>query len=249
MRNAEREDPNFEISPGIYVVAGPIGNLGDITVRALDCLRAADRIACEDTRHAQRLLSRYGIKKPLVSLHAHNEAQRSGELIRRAQDGERIAYLSDAGMPGISDPGERLIHRCIQAGVTLDVLPGPCAAVTAVAGAGLGSTPFHFGGFLPTKKGQRRAQLEIALERDCTTVFHESPHRLVSTLEILAELASGRLITVARELTKRFQEYRRVTVEEALAHYRAHRPKGEICLLISAKKLPKWLRECDELEG
>ncbi len=235
-----------ELPAGIYVIAGPIGNLGDITVRALACLRAVNRIACEDTRHVRRLLSRYAIKKPLVSLHAHNEAKRSEELIRMVLDeGESIAYLSDAGMPGISDPGERLVHRCILAGAPYDVLPGPSAAITAVAGAGLGSTPFYFAGFLPTKKGQRRAQLEAALERNCTTVFYESPHRILTTLEILAELAPERLIAVARELTKRFQEYRRVSTQEALQHYQAHPPKGEICLLVSAKKPPKWLNRGD----
>lgn len=231
------------LGPGIFVVASPIGNLGDITVRALKCLRSVDRIACEDTRHTARLLARYEIKKPLVSLHAHNEAQRTAELLKRvSEDGESIAYVSDAGTPGVSDPGERLVHRCIEGNVPYDILPGPSAVVTAVVGAGLGSTPFYFGGFLPTKKGQRRTQLLGALERDCTTVFYESPHRLLSTLEILNDLEPERLITVARELTKRFQDYRRATAGEALAHYTERPAKGEICLVVSPKKLPKWLK-------
>tara|TARA_R110002096_G_scaffold147671_16_gene307699 strand:+ start:34548 stop:35297 length:750 start_codon:yes stop_codon:yes gene_type:complete len=243
MSEAQAEGAVQDLPPGVYIVAGPIGNLGDITIRALDCLRMVDRIACEDTRHTSRLLARYDIKKPLLSLHAHNEAQRTAELITRVrEEGERIAYVSDAGTPGVSDPGERLVHRCIEAGVPYDVLPGPSAVVTAVVGAGLGATPFFFGGFLPTKKGQRRTQLLAALERDCTTVFYESPHRLVSTLEILCELSPERLITVARELTKRFQEYRRTTSQEALAHYQERPPKGEICLVVSPEKLPKWLK-------
>ncbi len=234
------------LDPGIYLVAGPIGNLGDITVRALDTLRGVDCIACEDTRHTQRLLSRYEIKKPLLSLHAHNEAQRTSELIQRIQDqNQSIAYVSDAGMPGISDPGERLIHRCIEAGVPYDVLPGPSAVITAVVGAGLGSTPFFFGGFLPTKKGQRRQQLEAALEAEHVSIFYESPHRLGSTLEILNELAPDRLIGVARELTKRFQDYRRCLAKDAYEHYQARPAKGEICLLISPAKLPKWMKHTD----
>ena len=228
---------------GLYLVAGPIGNLGDITVRALDCLRAVDRIACEDTRHTGRLLARYEISKPLISLHEHNEAKRSSELIEAILErNERVAYVSDAGMPAISDPGERLVHLCIQAGVPYDVLPGPSSVVTAAVGAGLGSTPFFFAGFLPTKKGQRTNQLQAALERETTTVFFESPHRIIGTLEILSEMAPDRLICVARELTKKFQEYRRVPAATALAFYREKPPKGEICLVISAVKLPRWLK-------
>ena len=237
----EPEPP--ELAPGFYLVAGPIGNLGDITLRALEVLRGVDRIACEDTRHAQRLLNRYEIRKPLVSLHAHNEAQRTSELIERVLgSGERIAYLSDAGSPAIADPGERLVHRCIEAGAPYDVLPGPSAAITALVGAGLGATPFHFGGFLPTKKGQRRQQLTDALERTCATVFFESPHRIVSTLEILAELDPDALACVARELTKKFQDFRRSTTQSLFDHYRESPPKGEICLVIAGAKPPRWLK-------
>ena len=237
------QPPPLKLPPGVYVVAGPIGNLGDITVRALETLRAVDRIACEDTRHTSRLLGRYEIRKPLISLHAHNEAQRTAELIERIQnDGESIAYVSDAGSPAISDPGERLVHRCIEAGISYDILPGPSAVVTAVVGAGLGATPFHFSGFLPTKKGQRRQQLLSALERDCPTVFYESPHRIISTLEILAELDAERLCCVARELTKRFQDYRRASAQALFDHYRDSPPKGEISLVIGASKPPRWLK-------
>lgn len=239
-----------ELAPGFYLIAGPIGNLGDVTLRALETLRAVDRIACEDTRHAQRLLKRYEIHKPLVSLHAHNEAQRTAELIEKIQrEGERIAYVSDAGSPAISDPGERLVHRCIEAGVAYDVLPGPSAVITALIGAGLGATPFFFAGFLPTKKGQRRQQLLDAVERDSATIFYESPHRIVSTLEILAEIAPDQLACVARELTKKFQDYRRATAFELFGHYRASPPKGEICLVTAGAKPPRWLKRLEPENG
>jgi 16S rRNA (cytidine1402-2'-O)-methyltransferase len=232
-----------KLAPGFYLVAGPIGNLGDITLRALEILRSVDRIACEDTRHSGKLLSRYEIRKPLISLHAHNEAQRTTELIERIQrDGESIGYLSDAGSPAISDPGERLVHRCIEAGVFYDVLPGPSAVITALIGAGLGATPFFFAGFLPTKKGQRRQQLLDATEREHTTVFFESPHRIVATLEMLAEIAPEQLACVARELTKRFQDYRRGLAQALFDHYRVSPPKGEICLLVGGSKPPRWLK-------
>lgn len=237
-------------APGLYLVASPIGNLEDITLRALRCLREADLIACEDTRHSQRLLARHGIHKPLLSLHEHNEAKASADLLERIQaQHQRIAYLTDAGCPGISDPGERLIHRAIQAGVSYDVLPGPAAFVTAAIGAGLGATPLFFGGFLPTKKGQRQAQLQSALEREATTVFYESPYRLAATLQQLCELAPDRLAAVAREITKKFQEYRRGTASELAEHFAKRPVKGEICLLISPVRLPSWLRHLQaELE-
>lgn len=229
--------------PGLYLVASPIGNLEDITLRALRCLREADLIACEDTRHSRRLLARHGIDKPLWSLHEHNEAKAAAELISRIQtQQQRIAYLTDAGSPGISDPGERLVHRAIEAGIHHDVLPGPCAFVTAAMGAGLGATPLYFAGFLPTKKNQRRTQLQLALERDATTVFYESPYRLLSSLEDLRDLAPGHLAAVAREITKKFQEYRRATAAELAEFYGKRSVKGEICLLIAPARLPGWLK-------
>jgi 16S rRNA (cytidine1402-2'-O)-methyltransferase len=145
-------------------------------------------------------------------------------------------------MPAISDPGERLIHRCIEHGIFYDVLPGPSAVITALAGAGLGATPFRFAGFLPVKQGQRRNALQHALEAEETTVFFESPHRIAGTLEMITQLAPDRLIAVARELTKLHQEYRRGSAQELSAHYAAHPAKGEICLVISPAKLPRWLK-------
>jgi 16S rRNA (cytidine1402-2'-O)-methyltransferase len=241
--DAAPPDPS-PLAPGLYLVATPIGNLADITLRALACLRAVDLIACEDTRHSQRLLARHGIRKPLLSLHGHNEAARSHDLLSRVRDqGARIAYLTDAGMPAVSDPGERLVHLCIRHGIPYDVLPGPSAVTTALVGSGLGVTPFWFGGFLPVKRGQKTAALQAALERDATSVFFESPHRLAATLALLASLEADRLVAVARELTKVHQDYRRDSASALAAHYEASPPKGEICLLVSPKRLPSWLRE------
>jgi len=235
-------------SPGLYLIASPIGNLEDISLRALRCLRQADAIACEDTRHSRRLLARHHIDKPLLRLHEHNEARMAEELLERVRSrDERIACLTDAGNPGISDPGERLVHRAIEAGVSYDVLPGPAAFVTAAVGTGLGATPLYFGGFLPTKKGRRRTALEEALARNATSVFYESPHRLQSTLELLRELEPRRLAGVAREMTKRFQEYRRGTAEELASTFAERTAKGEICLLIAPANLPGWLKHARSL--
>lgn len=242
---APKRMPTQQESTGagrLSIVATPIGNLGDLTQRALDCLRAADIIACEDTRHSSRLLNHYGIVgKPRVSLHEHNEARRSEELIGKLQRGKSIALISDAGMPTISDPGQRFLQRCIAHAIPYEVLPGPSAVVTALAGAGLGTDCFTFRGFLPVKKGQRGRELAAALEREDVTIFFETPHRLLSTLEILAELEPDRLICVARELTKKFEEFRRNTAAAILESFQERPPKGEIVLLIAGTRLPKYL--------
>lgn len=221
-------------------VATPIGNLGDLTHRAEACLREATLVACEDTRHSARLLDHYGIHTPRISLHAHNEAMRSEEIIRRLKSGESIAVISDAGMPGISDPGQRLLQRCLAEGLPYDVLPGPSAVLTALVGSGLPTDGFYFGGFLPNKSGQRTRCLEQALARDVTSIYFESPHRLLKSLTELSRLEPLRPICVARELTKHFQDYRRGTATEVAAHYTNGNVKGEIVILIAPPKLPKW---------
>lgn len=226
----------------LYVVATPIGNLGDLTFRAKAVLESVDIIACEDTRHSQRLLGHYEIRKPLVSLHQHNEAMRSAQLIRDLSAGRMVAYISDAGTPGVSDPGQRFVQACLRAGIRIEVLPGACAVTTALIGSGFPADAFHFGGFLPVKSGQREKALMAAMAREETTVFFESPHRLEGTLEMLARLAPEHLICVARELTKKFEEFRRGPVAEVAAHYRAHPAKGEICLVLAGSELPKWAR-------
>lgn len=227
--------------PGhLYIVATPIGNLRDITLRARDTLASVDLIACEDTRHSGGLLAHLEIKKPLISLHQHNEAMRSAQLIASLQQGQSIAYISDAGMPGVSDPGQRLVTACRGADIPVEVLPGPSAVLTALIGSGFPADAFYFGGFLPVKSGQRERVLTAALDADETSVFFETPHRLETTLALLVRIAPDRLICVARELTKKFEEYRRGPVREVAAHYLAHPAKGEICLLIAGADLPKW---------
>ena len=231
----------MEIQAGrLYIIATPIGNLGDITDRGRSCLAGVDTVACEDTRHSGILLQHIGLRKTLVSVHEHNEASRSAQLILELQQGRSVAYISDAGMPGVSDPGQRLVNACIRAGIPVEVLPGPSAVITALIGSGFPADAFFFGGFLPVKSGQRERALTRALEREETTVFFESPHRIDGTLELLARLSPDRRICVARELTKKFEEYRRGTSAEVHAHYVKHPAKGEMCLVIAGSDLPKW---------
>lgn len=225
----------MEATGKIILIPTPIGNLGDITLRALEILRGADRIACEDTRHSGPLLAHHGITgKPLVALHEHNEARRAPELVAAARAGETIAVISDAGMPGISDPGYRLVQACIESGTPCEVLPGPSAVITALIGSGFPCHAFRFGGFLSVKSGKRRSSLTSALESGETGIFFESPHRLVSTLEILTEIDPAARVCVARELTKKFETYHRGSAAAMLEHFRAHPPKGEIVLLVHA---------------
>jgi 16S rRNA (cytidine1402-2'-O)-methyltransferase len=216
----------------LFVVPTPIGNLADITLRALEVLREADVIAAEDTRHSGMLLQHHGLRRPLVSFHEHNEAMRTAELLGRLRAGEKIALVTDAGTPSISDPGARLVRACIDEGLEYTILPGACAAITALVGSGMDASEFYFGGFLPVKSGGRQATLTAALERACTSIFYESPHRLSKSLEALAALAPARIVCVARELTKKFEEYRRGLPGELAAHFEAHPVKGEICLLV-----------------
>ena len=220
----------------LYVVATPIGNLDDITLRALDVLRSVDLIAAEDTRHSGNLLRHFEIQKPLVSYHEHNEAARAAELVERLSAGEDVALISDAGMPGLSDPGARLIRRCIERELPFTIVPGVSAITTALVGSGLPIDQFCYRGFLPVKSGQRQRELSAAAERAETTVFFESPYRLTKTLAACAELIPERQLCVARELTKKFEEFRLGRAAELLAHYEAHPPKGEITLLVQGRE-------------
>ena len=239
---------DFEFAPGVlFVVATPIGNLGDISPRALACLSAADVIACEDTRHTARLVQRYDISTARVSLHAHNEAGRLQELLNRLEKGDRVALVSDAGMPTVSDPGQRLIHHCHRKNIPCDVIPGPSAVPTALAACGFPADRFYFGGFLPNKSGRRVGVLTEALTRDHTTVFFESPHRIARTLAVLADIEPERLVCVARELTKKHQEFLRGPVAGISKHKESW--KGEITLVIAPAKLPKWMLASEEENG
>jgi len=215
------------------LIGSPIGNLGDITIRAVETLKAADVIACEDTRHSLRLLSHLDIRdKELMSLHEHNEVNRASDLVGRASAGQLIAILSDAGTPSISDPGYRLVNACIDAGVRVEVIPGPSAVITGLVGSGLPTDSFYFGGFLPVKSGRKSRELAAALERVETSVFFESPHRLLKTLAAISDLEPGRSVCVARELTKRFESYHRGTAAEVAREFDGKTVKGEITLLI-----------------
>ena len=220
------------ISYPVSFVGLPIGNREDITRRALEVLGGVDCICCEDTRNTGMLLSHYGIKKPLLSLHEHNESVRAPEVATRALAGETFAVVTDAGMPGVSDPGYRLIQELKAREVAFTVLPGPSAVVTALVGSGLPSDAFFFGGFLPVKSGRKGQVLQTALEASHTSIFYESPYRIVKTVKAIAELDAEAPICVARELTKVFETYHRGSAAQLLAEFEARPPKGEMVLLI-----------------
>jgi len=215
------------------LVPSPIGNLEDITLRGLRTLREADVVAAEDTRHASILLKHHGISRPLLSLHEHNEAQRAEEIAKRLAAGENIAMLTDAGTPGISDPGFRVVRECIARGLEFTVLPGATSILPALVGSGLPLHEFYFGGFLPVKSGRRKTLLEAALARNETSIFFESPHRIAKSLAVLAALAPDRKVCVARELSKKFEEYWRGPAAELSARAEKQPPRGEICLLVA----------------
>ena len=217
----------------LYIVATPIGNLGDITLRSLEVLKSVDLVAAEDTRHSGMLMKHFGIKKPFISYHEHNEARRTAELIERLAAGETVALITDAGTPGLSDPGLRLVRECIQRDVSFTIIPGPSSILTALVGSGFATEKFSFRGFVPVKAGRRERELRSAAESGETVIFFESPYRLTKTLAACIDVMPQRQLCVARELTKKFEEFRRGTAGELLAHYEAHPPKGEIVLVIS----------------
>lgn len=227
------------ISYPVSFVGLPIGNREDITRRALEVLGSVDCICCEDTRNTGMLLSHYGIRKPLLSLHEHNESARAPEVAARALAGETFAVVTDAGMPGVSDPGYRLIQELKAREVAFTVLPGPSAVVTALVGSGLPSDAFFFGGFLPVKSGKKGQVLQAALAASHTSIFYESPYRIVKTVNAIAELDPTAPICVARELTKVFETYHRGTAAELAAEFAARPPKGEIVLLIGGTNAPR----------
>jgi 16S rRNA (cytidine1402-2'-O)-methyltransferase len=217
----------------LAVCATPIGNLEDITLRVLTELREADVVLAEDTRHTRGLLERHGIKARLLSYHEHNEATRVAELLPRLEAGERIALVSDAGMPGISDPGARLVRAALDAGIAVTVLPGASAVETALVASGLAGGRYAFVGFLPRKAGELEALWRETAEWGCPVVAFESPHRLTASLRSLAAFDAGREVAVCRELTKRFEEVARGTAAE-LAERLVEPPKGEITLVVGA---------------
>jgi 16S rRNA (cytidine1402-2'-O)-methyltransferase len=226
--------------PGLlYLVATPIGNLEDITYRAVRLLREADLIACEDTRQTRKLLEHFDIRKPTVSYHDHNELDRTAELVERLKAGETIALVSDAGMPLVSDPGYRLVRGAIENGIAVHPVPGPSASLAALAGSGLPTDAFYFGGFLPAKTGQRARLLESLAEEQATLIFYDAPHRVLETLEAIEAALGPRPVVVARELTKIHEEFLRGTAAEIHAQLAARDSvKGEITILIGKAEGP-----------
>ena len=220
--------------PALYLVATPIGNLEDITLRALRLLKEVDLIACEDTRQTQKLLNHYAITTRTTSYHEHNEAAKSAELVKAMQAGASVALVTDAGMPGISDPGYRLITLAIQHGVPVVPVPGASAFLAALVASGLPTDSFRFNGFLPAKRGERRTSLEAIQSSLRTQVFYEAPHRIVETLtDVVEVLGESRHVVVARELTKLHEEFLRGRAAEVLETLKARESvKGEITLLI-----------------
>lgn len=219
--------------PGtLYLVATPIGNLADITIRALDVLRAVDVIACEDTRHTRKLLAHYQISTKLVSYHEHNEDARAEELARKLTAGASVAVVSDAGTPGICDPGFKVVGRAIEAGANVIAIPGACAFVLAAVTSGIGTDAIYFGGFLPARSGERRRRLAEVADIPATLVFYETPHRIAASLTDCASVLGGRNAAAARELTKLHEETRRGTLNELAKYYAENAAKGEFVVVI-----------------
>lgn len=217
----------------LYVCATPIGNLADITLRVLDTLRQVDLIAAEDTRHSRKLLQHYGIKASLTSYHEHNEKGKANELLLKLKAGQTIALVSDAGMPGISDPGQEIIRRCQEENVPVDVLPGANAALTALILSGMPANQFAFQGFLPATTGQRKNRLVEYAPLPLTQIFYEAPHRLLATLEDMFDVFGDRKAAVVREVTKLHQTAHRGTISQLVREFQANSPKGECCIIVA----------------
>lgn len=222
------------MSGTLYLVPTPIGNLGDISPRALETLEAVDFIAAEDTRVTLKLLNHFEIKKSMLSYHRHSSDAVGENILNRLLSGESCALVTDAGTPAVSDPGEELVKLCVENGVTVSALPGPCALTTALSVSGLSTARFTFEGFLPTNKKNRQNQLESLAREERTMIFYEAPHKLLGTLEdFVKTFGEQRRAALCRELTKLHEEVRRCTLGEALDHYRANAPRGEFVLIVA----------------
>lgn len=221
----------------LYLCATPIGNLDDITFRVLNTLKEVDLIAAEDTRHSIKLLNHFDIKTPMTSYHEYNKFDKARYLVEQMQQGVNIALITDAGTPGISDPGEELVKQCYESGIEVTSLPGPAACITALTLSGMSTRRFCFEAFLPSDKREKQWILEELKGETRTIIIYEAPHRLVKTLEELNEALGNRKITVCRELTKKYEEAFRTTLEEAVIHYQANDPKGECVIVIQGKSI------------
>jgi len=227
----ERHEPGM-----LYVVATPIGNLDDVTFRAVETLKAVDAIASEDTRRTRTLVKRYDIGCPLIAYHEHNEERAAARLVERLLAGDTIALVSDAGTPLVSDPGYRLVELAVREGIRVVPIPGPSAVTAALSAAGLPPQPFHFAGFPPRKDGARRTRLVELSGLKCTLVFYESPHRLGKTLAAMADVLGDRQAVVARELTKVHEEFVHGSLSELAARYGGNKPRGEIVVLVAGRR-------------
>lgn len=230
----------------LYLCATPIGNLEDITFRAVRILEEVDLIAAEDTRNSVKLLNHFEIKTPLTSYHEFNKIDKGHYLVRLLQEGKNIALISDAGTPGISDPGEELVAMCYAAGIEVTVLPGAAACITAVTQSGMATRRFCFEAFLPQDKKEKQAVLEELKRETRTIILYEAPHRLRRTLKELYEALGNRRITLCRELTKRYEEKLRMTLEEAIAYYETQEPRGEYVLVLEGRSMQELKEEKQE---
>lgn len=217
----------------LYLVATPIGNLSDLSERALAVLREADLIAAEDTRHTLKLLNHFAIKKPMISYFEHNKSERGQEILRILKEGKDVALVSDAGTPAISDPGEDLVRLCAQNDISVVPIPGPCALINALIVSGLPTGRFSFEGFLSVNKKNRKQHLESIRSDTHTLIFYEAPHKLKNTLADMLQILGDRQIALVRELTKKYEEVLRMTLSEAAAYYETTEPKGEFVLVLS----------------
>lgn len=216
----------------LYVVATPIGNLSDLSPRAVDVLKSVDFVAAEDTRNSGILLKYFGIKKPLVSYHEHNVSKRGGEIVEKLLQGQTCALVSDAGMPAVSDPGEVLVRQCHENGLRVSAIPGPCAVVTALAMSGISTKRFCFEGFLSTAYNSRMKHLNSLLDEKRTIVIYEAPHKLRGTLDDILLVLGDRKISLVREISKKYEEVLLTTLSDAVAYYKENEPRGEFVLVI-----------------
>lgn len=228
----ESDEKNKVLGGTLYLVATPIGNLSDLSERAIKVLREVDFIAAEDTRNSLKLLNHYGLQKSMISYFEHNKRERGQTIVRRLRDGQSCALITDAGTPGISDPGEDLVRLCASEGIPVTAIPGCCAAITALTLSGLSTRRFAFEGFLEGSKSERRARLSELADEKRTLILYEAPHRLAETLSDMVPLFGDRQIALCRELTKRNEEILRTTVESAAEYYRTTAPRGEYVLII-----------------
>lgn len=231
------------MSGKLYLCATPIGNLEDITFRVLETLKSVDLIAAEDTRHSIKLLNHFEIKTPMTSYHEFNKVEKAKYLVEQLQSGTNIALITDAGTPGISDPGEELVRFSLEAGIEVTSLPGPAACVTALTMSGLSTRRFCFEGFLPTDKKEREEVLERLRRETRTTVMYEAPHRLLKTLELLKDVLEARRIAFCRELTKKYESRLEMTCPQALDYYRENEPRGEFVLVIEGLNPQVFVQE------